>query len=387
MDDLFFNQDHIMIQDMVCEFAESEIMPIARKLDEEEKFPTELVKQMGELGLMGINVPKKYGGSGLDMVAYATAVMGLARADASVAITMAAHTSLGTLPILLHGSEEQKKTYLPKLASGEVIGAFGLTEPEAGSDAGSTKTMAVKQGDDYVVNGGKIFITNAGKAGLLSFTSQIEHEGKLLGIGAFVIPTVTAGLEIGPKEKKMGWRASDTRQLFFHNMKIPASAMLGEPTDGFRTFLKTLTSGRISVGALAVGTAQGAYERALQYSTEREAFGRPINNFQSVSFKLADMATDIEASKLLIYHAAWMKDQNKDIVKEAAMAKLFASETAMRVATDAIQIHGGYGYVKEYDVERYFRDAKILEIGEGTSEIQRLIISREILKELQHNAL
>ena len=387
MDDLFFNQDHIMIQDMVREFAESEIMPIARKLDEEEKFPTELVKQMGELGLMGINVPEKYGGSGLDMVAYATAVMGLARADASVAITMAAHTSLGTMPILLHGSEEQKKTYLPKLASGEVIGAFGLTEPEAGSDAGSTKTMAVKQGDDYIVNGGKIFITNAGKAGLLSFTSQIEHEGKLLGIGAFVIPTVTAGLEIGPKEKKMGWRASDTRQLFFHNMKIPASAMLGEPTDGFRTFLKTLTSGRISVGALAVGTAQGAYERALQYSTEREAFGRPINNFQSVSFKLADMATDIEASKLLIYHAAWMKDKNKDIVKEAAMAKLFASETAMRVATDAIQIHGGYGYVKEYDVERYFRDAKILEIGEGTSEIQRLIISREILKELQHNAL
>ena len=387
MDDLFFNQDHIMIQDMVREFAESEIMPIARKLDEEEKFPTELVKQMGELGLMGINVPKKYGGSGLDMVAYATAVMGLARADASVAITMAAHTSLGTMPILLHGSEEQKKTYLPKLASGEVIGAFGLTEPEAGSDAGSTKTMAVKQGDDYIVNGGKIFITNAGKAGLLSFTSQIEHEGKLLGIGAFVIPTATEGLEIGPKEKKMGWRASDTRQLFFHNMKIPASAMLGEPTDGFRTFLKTLTSGRISVGALAVGTAQGAYERALQYSTEREAFGRPINNFQSISFKLADMATDIEASKLLIYHAAWMKDKNKDIVKEAAMAKLFASETAMRVATDAIQIHGGYGYVKEYDVERYFRDAKILEIGEGTSEIQRLIISREILKELQHNAL
>ena len=387
MDDLFFNQDHIMIQDMVREFAESEIMPIARKLDEEEKFPTELVKQMGELGLMGINVPKKYGGSGLDMVAYATAVMGLARADASVASTMAAPTALGTLPILLHGSEEQKKTYLPKLASGEVIGAFGLTEPEAGSDAGSTKTMAVKQGDDYVVNGGKIFITNAGKAGLLSFTSQIEQEGKLLGIGAFVIPTATEGLKIGPKEKKMGWRASDTRQLFFHNMKIPASAMLGEPTDGFRTFLKTLTSGRISVGALAVGTAQGAYERALQYSTEREAFGRPINNFQSISFKLADMATDIEASKLLIYHAAWMKDQNKDIVKEAAMAKLFASETAMRVATDAIQIHGGYGYVKEYDVERYFRDAKILEIGEGTSEIQRLIISREILKELQHNAL
>ena len=387
MDNLFFNQDHIMIQDMVREFAESEIMPIAGELDKEEKFPTKLVKQMSELGLMGINVPEKYGGTGLDMVAYATAVMELARADASVAITMAAHTSLGTLPILLHGSEKQKITYLPKLASGELIGAFGLTEPEAGSDASSTKTMAVKKGDEYIVNGGKIFITNAGKAGLISFTSQIEHDGKIKGIGAFIIPADTEGLEIGPKEKKMGWRASDTRQLFFRNMKIPSSAMLGEPTDGFRTFLKTLTSGRISVGALAVGTAQGAYEQALKYSTEREAFNKPICKFQSVSFKLANMATDIEASKLLVYHAAWMKDQNKNIVKKAAMAKLFASETAMRVTTEAIQIHGGYGYVKGYEVERYFRDAKILEIGEGTSEIQRLIIAREIFKEFQNNVI
>lgn len=387
MDDLFFNKEHKMIQNMVREFAESDILPIAAKLDEKEEFPTKLVKQMGELGLMGMNIPEEYGGSGLDTVSYATAVMELARADASVAITMAAHTSLGTLPVLLYGSDKQKNIYLPKLASGEMIGAFGLTEPEAGSDAGSTKTTAVKNGEDYIINGGKIFITNAGKAGLLSFTSQIIHKNKFQGIGAFIIPTKTKGLLIGPKEKKMGWRASDTRQIFFDNMKVPKSSLLGGATNGFRKFLKTLTLGRISVGALAIGTAQASYERALKYSNQRKSFDKLISEFQSVSFKLADMATDIEASKLLVFHAAWMKDQNKDIIKEAAMAKLFASETAMRVTTDAIQIHGGYGYVKEYEVERYFRDAKILEIGEGTSEIQRLIISRELFKELQNNAI
>jgi alkylation response protein AidB-like acyl-CoA dehydrogenase len=332
---------------------------------------------------MGILIPEEYGGSGLDMVAFATAIIELARADASVAITMAAHTSLGSLPILMFGSEEQKNTYLPKLATGEMLGAFGLTEPDAGSDAGATKTKAVRDGDEYVVNGGKIFITNAGKAGVLSFTSQVIENGKNLGIAAFSISTNTPGLDIGPKEKKMGWHASDTRQLFFKDMRIKTSSMLGTPTNGFKTFLKTLTSGRVSIGALSIGTALGAYERALAYSTERIAFGKPINNFQSVGFKLADMATKIEASKLLVFHAAWMKDQGLDITKEAAMAKLFASETAMEVTTEAIQIHGGYGYVKEYDVERFFRDAKILEIGEGTSEIQRLIISREILKEIQ----
>jgi alkylation response protein AidB-like acyl-CoA dehydrogenase len=329
---------------------------------------------------MGVIVPEEYGGAGLDMVAFATAIMELGRADASVAITMAAHTSLGTLPLLLFGNDDQKNTYLPKLASGESLGAFGLTEPEAGSDAGATKTKAVRSGDEYIVNGGKIFITNAGEASILSFTSQVEENGENLGIAAFIIPTDTPGLELGPKEKKMGWHASDTRQLFFKNMRIPASAMLGSPTNGFKTFLKTLTSGRVSIGALSVGTALGAYERALQYSTERNAFGKPIHKFQSVGFKLADMATKIEASKLLVYHAAWMKDQGMDITKEAAMAKLFASETAMEVTNEAIQVHGGNGYVKEYDVERFFRDAKILEIGEGTSEIQRLIISREILK-------
>ena len=380
MDSLFFKEEHVMNRDMVRNFADDQIMPLARSLDEEEKFPLELVQEMGRLGLMGMIVPQEYGGSGLDMVAFATAIIELARADASVAITMAAHNSLGTLPLLLFGNDDQKRSYLPKLASGEILGAFGLTEPEAGSDAGATKTRAIKSNNDYVVNGGKIFITNAGKAGLLSFTAQVIDSGNNIGIAAFIIPTDTPGLEIGKKEKKMGWKASDTRQIYFKDMKIPSSAMLGQPENGFKTFLKTLTSGRISIGALSVGTALGAYEKALRYSVERSAFNKPIHEFQSIGFKLADMATSIQASKLLVYHAAWLKDQGKGINKEAAMAKLFASETAMDVTSEAIQIHGGYGYVKDYDVERYFRDAKILEIGEGTSEIQRLIISREIIK-------
>ncbi|MDC1038231.1 acyl-CoA dehydrogenase family protein [Candidatus Marinimicrobia bacterium] len=383
MDNLFFTNEHIMIRNMVREFADSEITPVAQELDELGKFPRDLVDKMGELGLMGILIPEKYGGAGLDMVAFATAIMELGRADASVAITMTAHSSLGSLPILMFGSEEQKNTYLPKLASGEMLGAFGLTEPDAGSDAGATKTKAVRDGDEYVVNGGKIFITNVGEAGVLSFTSQVVENGENIGIAAFTIPTNTEGLEIGPKEKKMGWRASDTRQLFFKDMRISASSILGTPGEGFKTFMKTLTSGRVSLGALSVGTAVGAYERALAYSKEREAFGKSINKFQSVGFKLADMATKIEASKLLVYHAAWMKDQGLDITKEAAMAKLFASETAMEVTTEAIQVLGGYGYVRDYGVERFFRDAKILEIGEGTSEIQRLIISREIIKDVQ----
>ena len=383
MDSLFFKEEHVMIRDMVRNFADDQIMPLARSLDEEEKFPLELVQEMGRLGLMGMIVPQEYGGSGLDMVAFATAIIELARADASVAITMAAHNSLGTLPLLLFGNDDQKRSYLPKLASGEILGAFGLTEPEAGSDAGATKTRAIKSNNDYVVNGGKIFITNAGKAGLLSFTAQVIDRGNNIGIAAFIIPTDTPGLEIGKKEKKMGWKASDTRQIYFKDMKIPSSAMLGQPENGFKTFLKTLTSGRISIGALSVGTALGAYEKALRYSVERSAFNKPIHEFQSIGFKLADMATSIQASKLLVYHAAWLKDQGKGINKEAAMAKLFASETAMNVTSEAIQIHGGYGYVKDYDVERYFRDAKILEIGEGTSEIQRLIISREIIKDIK----
>ena len=383
MDKLFFTEDHIAIQNMVQEFSKTEIEPIANELDANEQFPKKLVDKMGSLGLMGMIIPNKYGGAGLDMISFVTAIIELAKADASVAITMAAHTSLGSLPLLLYGSEEQKKRYLPRLAKGEIIGAFGLTEPDAGSDAGGTKTKAVLDGDDYIVNGGKIFITNAGEASVLSFTSKIEENNNDLGIGAFIIPTNTKGLEIGNKEKKMGWKASDTRQIFFKNMRIPKNSIMGKPGEGFKKFLKTLVSGRVSIGALSIGTALGAYERALKYSSQRESFGKKINKFQSISFKLADMATKIEASKLLVYHAAWMKDQGLNIVKEAAMAKLYASETAMSVTGDAIQVLGGNGYTKENQIERFYRDAKILEIGEGTSEIQRLIISREIIKNIQ----
>ena len=383
MDTLFFTDEHNMLIDLISDFAKSEIIPIAREIDQTSRFPSEVINKLGDLGLLSIPVPKEYGGSGMDNVAYAAAIMELAKADASVAITVAAHTSLGTMPIVLAGTEEQKKKYVPKLASGEMLGAFGLTEPNAGSDAGATKTTAVRNGNNYTVNGGKIFITNAGVAGLLSFTAQIIEEGKNIGIGAFVIPTDIDGLTISEPEKKMGWKASDKRQLFFNNMLIDESNMIAAPGEGFKIFLKILTGGRISIAALAVGTAQGAYERALKYSTERKAFGKEINKFQSIGFKLSDMATQIEAAKLLTFHAAWKKDNGQDIIKEAAMAKLFASEAAMKITTDAIQIHGGYGYVKDYDVERYFRDAKILEIGEGTSEVQRLIILKQILKKVE----
>lgn len=382
MNKLFFTDEHVMLQDMVRDFSKNEVEPLAREMDATGEFPHDLVRQMGDLGLMGIPISEKYGGVGMDTVAYASAVMELAKVDASLAITMAAHTSLGTVPIVLTGTEEQKQKWVPLLASGKTLGAFGLTEPEAGSDAGSTRTAAVKDGDHYVVNGGKNFITNASQAGVLSFTAQIMEEGIKKGIGAFTIPTDITGLKIGPKEKKMGWRASDTRQLFFEDMKVPVENMLGNPKEGFKTFLKTLIGGRISVGALAVGTAEGAYKKALKYSTERKAFGREIYKFQPIGFKLADMATRIEAAKLLVFNSAWMKDQGKDVIKEAAMAKLFASEVAMDVTTEAIQIYGGYGYVAEYDVERFFRDAKVLEIGEGTSEVQRLVISREIIKDV-----
>lgn len=379
MDKLFFTDEHEMLRSMVQDFAKNEVEPLARELDEKGEFPHDLVKQMGELGLLGIPVPEKYGGAGMDTIAYTAAVIELAKVDASLAITMAAHTSLGTMPIVLFGSEEQKLKYVPDLASGKMLGCFGLTEPGAGSDAGATQTTAELKDGEYIINGSKIFITNAGEAGLLNLTAQVIRDGEKLGIGAFTVPMDTEGLEIMPKEKKMGWRSSDTRQLFFTNMRVPAENMIGDPAGGFRTFLKTLVGGRISVAALAVGTAEGAYERALKYSTEREAFGKPIYKFQSISFKLADMATQIEAAKLLVYHAAWLQDQGAEMLKEAAMAKLFASEVAMDVTTEAIQVFGGYGYVKEYDVERYFRDAKVLEIGEGTSEIQRIVISRQII--------
>jgi len=382
-EDIYFIEEHKMLQQMVREFAQNEVRPKAQELDEKGEFPYDLVKQMAELGLMGIPWKEKYGGTGMDTLALVIAIEELGKECCSTAATLMAHTSLGTAPIAIFGTNKQKEKYLPDLASGKKIGAFGLTEPDAGSDAGNTKTRAVLEGDYFIVNGEKAFCTNAGVSSVLIFTAAIVENGNENGISAFVVDSNTEGISFNIPEKKMGWCASDTRSIFFKDMKIPKSAILGNPEKGFKQFLETLTSGRITIAALSIGTAQGAYNRALAYSQEREAFGKPINEFQGISFKLSDMATQIEAARHLVYHAAWKKDQGHSVIMEASMAKLFSSEMAMKVATEAIQIFGGYGYIKEYDVERFFRDAKILEIGEGTSEIQRIIIAKQILKSAQ----
>lgn len=383
MERRYFDDEHILLRDMVREFAQNEVAPLAAELDQEGRYPSDLIPKMSELGLMGIPIPQEYGGAGMDTVAYSAAIHELAKVDGSVAITVAAHTSLGTMPILLFGSDDQKQRYLPSLAAGEKIGAFGLTEPEAGSDAGSTKTRAVLHGDTCVVNGEKSFCTNAGHAQVIVFTARLIEDGEDKGITAFIVEGNTPGLRLGEPEKKMGWRASDTRSLFFEDLEVPIGDILGTPAKGFGQFLQALVGGRISVGALALGTAEGAYQLAMQYAQEREAFGKKINRFQAVSFTLADMATQLEAAKHLIYHVSWLKDQGYRVIKEAAMAKLFTSELAMRITTDAIQLHGGYGYIRDYPVERFFRDAKVLEIGEGTSEVQRIVIAREIMEEIR----
>jgi|TARA_B110000263_G_scaffold143590_1_gene124597 alkylation response protein AidB-like acyl-CoA dehydrogenase len=383
MEQLYFTEEHKMLRDMVRDFARNEVKPLAQELDERGGFPHESVKKMAELGLMGIPWDEKYGGTGMDTMALVIAIEEIGKVCPSTAATMMAHTSLGTAPIAVFGTEEQKERYLPGLASGKKIGAFGLTEPNAGSDAGNTQTRAVLNGDEYIVNGEKAFCTNAGEAAVMIFTAVMIENGEEKGISAFVIDADTEGLSLSPPEKKMGWCGSDTRSVFFRDMHIPKSAVLGNPSKGFKQFLKTLTGGRITIGALGIGTAQGAFSRALAYSKEREAFGKPIYKFQGVSFKLSDMATQIEAARHLVYYAAWKKDQGLPVIKEAAMAKLFSSETAMMVTTEAIQVLGGYGYIKEYDVERFFRDAKILEIGEGTSEIQRMIIAKELINSVQ----
>ena len=383
MEQLYFTEEHKMLRDMVRDFARNEVKPLAQELDERGGFPHESVKKMAELGLMGIPWDEKYSGTGMDTMALVIAIEEIGKVCPSTAATMMAHTSLGTAPIAVFGTEEQKERYLPGLASGKKIGAFGLTEPNAGSDAGNTQTRAVLNGDEYIVNGEKAFCTNAGEAAVMIFTAVMIENGEEKGISAFVIDADTEGLSLSPPEKKMGWCGSDTRSVFFRDMHIPKSAVLGNPSKGFKQFLKTLTGGRITIGALGIGTAQGAFSRALAYSKEREAFGKPIYKFQGVSFKLSDMATQIEAARHLVYYAAWKKDQGLPVIKEAAMAKLFSSETAMMVTTEAIQVLGGYGYIKEYDVERFFRDAKILEIGEGTSEIQRMIIAKELINSVQ----
>ena len=383
MEQLYFTEEHKMLRDMVRDFARNEVKPLAQELDEKGGFPHESVKKMAELGLMGIPWNEKYGGTGMDTMALVIAIEEIGKVCPSTSATMMAHTSLGTAPIAVFGTEEQKERYLPGLASGKQIGAFGLTEPNAGSDAGNTQTRAILNGNEFIVNGEKAFCTNAGEASVIIFTAVMVENGEEKGISAFVIDADTEGLSLNPPEKKMGWCGSDTRSVFFRDMRIPKSSVLGKPSKGFKQFLKTLTGGRITIGALGIGTAQGAFARALAYSQEREAFGKPIHKFQGVSFKLSDMATQIEAARHLVYHAAWKKDQGLSVIREAAMAKLFSSETAMMVTTEAIQVLGGYGYIKEYDVERFFRDAKILEIGEGTSEVQRMIIARELINSVQ----
>ena len=389
---------------MVRGFAEDEIRPVARRFDLASEFPWDNVKKMADLGLMGAPWPEDLGGAGMDILSYIIIIEELARVDASHAITASAHTTLGTSPIVHFGNDEQRRRFVPPLASGRVLGGFGLTEPSAGSDAGSTQTTAVDRGDHYVLNGSKIFITHAGVGEIFVATARTDTKParRTHGITSFIVTKDTCdlaaaqkagighdpdlpktpGVRAGKKEDKLGWRASDTRELIFQDAVVPKENVLGKPGMGFVNFLKTLDAGRIGVGALALGIAQGAMDECLRYTGERKQFGRAIASFQGVQFALADMATEIEAGRHLVYHAAWLNQNGLPFKKEAAMAKLFASELAMRATTKAVQLHGGYGYTTEYPVERMMRDAKICEIGEGTSEIQRLVIARELLGSL-----
>jgi short/branched chain acyl-CoA dehydrogenase len=369
-------QEQQLIRDTVREFAESRIAPVAAELDREHRFPYDLVAELAELGLMGMTIPEKYGGAGADTVAYAVAVEELTRIDSSVAITVAAHHSLGTLPIFYFGSDEQKQEWLPQLASGQKLAAFGLTEPGAGSDAGATRTTAELRGGEWVVNGSKIFITNAGTdiTACVTITARTGEDE----ISNLIVPNGTAGYEISGPMEKMGWHASDTRELSFRDCAIPEGNLLGARGEGFNQFLAILDGGRISVAAMAVGLAQGAYDLAAAYAKEREQFGRPIAKFQAVQFRLADMATEIEAGRNLVYKAAWTKDQGRPFGKEAAIAKLYTGEMSNRVVNWALQVHGGYGYMDEFAISRLYRDQKILEIGEGTNEVQRMVIARHL---------
>ncbi|MEO5988333.1 MAG: acyl-CoA dehydrogenase family protein [Candidatus Eisenbacteria bacterium] len=377
---LMLKEEHHQVRDMVRRFAEEVVAPRARELDETETFPHDAVKQMGELGLMGLPYPEKYGGAGMDTLAYAIAVEEVARVCASTAITLAAHVSLGCGPVYANGSEAQKLKYLVPMAKGEALGAFGLTEPGAGSDAAGTQTRALPVDGGWRVNGSKIYITNGSYAQYITFTAVTAPSLGANGISAFIMPTATPGFRVGKKEKKMGLRGSDTVEVVFEDVLVTEEHLLGDTTNGFKAFMKTLTGGRISIGALALGVAQGAYEHSLRFSKVREQFGQPIANFQAIQFMLADMALKIEAARHLVYHAAQLKDAGLEFTKEASMAKLFASEIGNWVTDKAIQIHGGIGYCRDIPVERMHRDVKLMEIGEGTSEIQRMVIAREILR-------
>jgi short/branched chain acyl-CoA dehydrogenase len=369
-------QEQQLVRDTVREFAVSRIAPVAAELDREHRFPYELVTELAELGLMGMTLPEEYGGAGADTLSYAIAVEELTRIDSSVAITVAAHHSLGTLPIFYFGNEEQKREWLPPLASGQRLAAFGLTEPGAGSDAGATRTTAELQDGKWVVNGSKIFITNAGTeiTACVTITARTGEDE----ISNLIVPNGTPGYEISAPMEKMGWHASDTRELSFRDCAVPEGNLLGPRGQGFNQFLKILDGGRISVAAMAVGLAQGAYDLAAAYAEEREQFGRPIARFQAVQFRLADMATEIEAARNLVYKAAWVKDQGRPFGKEAAIAKLYSGEMSNRVVNWALQVHGGYGYMDEFPISRLYRDQKILEIGEGTNEVQRMVIARHL---------
>lgn len=399
-DSLYFSEHHLQVREMVREFAQTEVAPVARELDRTQEFLWENVAKMGELGLLGVPWDEDLGGAGMDQLCYYITIHELAKVDASHGLTVSAHTNLGTSPIVEFGTDEQRRTYVPLLASGQVLGGFALTEPGAGSDAGGTVTTAEDKGDHYLLNGSKNFITHAGVGEIFSVTAKTDPSAKGgRGITSFIITkdTIdldrcaevgvghaadlpkTPGVRAGKKEDKMGWRASDTRELIFEDAVVPKENVLGPVGDGFKNFLQTLDAGRIGIAALSLGIAEGAYLKALEYAGVRKQFGRFIGSFQGISFQLADMAMEIEAGTHLLYHAAWLKQNGKPFKKEAAMAKLYCSELAMRTTTKAVQIFGGYGYTKDYPVERMMRDAKVCEIGEGTSEIQRLVIGREIL--------
>lgn len=401
-DSIYFQEHHLATREMVRAFALAEVAPVARAFDDSQEFPWENVKKMADLGLLGIPWPEELGGAGLDTISFIIAIEELARVCASHSITISAHTTLGTSPIVNFGTAAQKKRFVPKLAGGRVLGGFGLTEPGAGSDAGGTQTTAVKKGSHYVLNGSKRFITHAGVGEVFVITAVTEPGAGTRGISSFILtkdscdlervktlgighdPELKAmkGFRSGKKEDKLGWRASDTRELILEDVEVPAENLLGEEGNGFVNFMKTLDAGRIGIASLSLGLAQGAFDEALRYTSERKQFGKAIAEFQGVNFQLSDMATELEAGRHLVYHAAWLSQNGHPYSKEAAMAKLFCSEMAMRASITAIQLHGGYGYTKDYPVERMMRDAKIGEIGEGTSEIQRMVIARHLLRGL-----
>ncbi len=377
--DFELSEDQKAVQRMVREFAQRAIAPVAQELDEREEFPAEIIAKLSELGLMGILFPKEYGGAGMDYISYALILEELGRYDASVALTVESHNSLCSNHIYLAGTEAQKRRYLPQLTSGKMLGAWGLTEPGSGSDAAGMQTTATLEGDHWVLNGTKNFITQGSVAGIYVVMAITDRAKRDRGISAFIVEKGTPGFRVGRKEHKMGFRASDTAQLIFEGARVPKENLLGKLNHGFIDTLKILDAGRIGMAALTVGIARGCLEEGLKYAKERRAFGQPIANYQAIQWKLADMATEIDAARLLVLQAAYLKDTGRPFTTEAAYGKLFSSEVAMKSATEAVQIHGGYGYIKEFPVERYFRDAKFCAIGEGTSEIQRLVIARQLL--------